>query len=1120
MEANPYKYKPPLYQGLLPRIEIIVVIALVGVVSFLVLSRRTRFISENSKDCEYSKVWSDWGACTTDCGFDGWQYATRSVLQYPVDQGAPCDPLELLKSQSCGSSATCGQNCIPGNPEEIAWSPCPKCIYATETPMQWKVVPPIQQATGNGQDCNTDQVFQSRLCTAAIPQCPPDIDCVLNQQSVSDCTLGPCEVTGQTGFLTRIFTVSTQSSGRGRQCDFSQLVRVEECTIPNPGDCNCAGTVWGAWSECNASCGPGVRVRIAQTPNPNCPVIDFEACEYTPCENGTCVPPPIDLVLAECYLQCAGLPTSSFAPGMCSTSSIFTQVCAASAVQGNCLPPQPCSLTSWSDWGACPSPCTPENPLGSTQTRLRSIIQPSRGGGQACTDPNLILTDTQPCNNYVPVTYSAYDIVNNQFLQSVSQDQCPPPGPCGLSQFYPVTPCENRYMCLSVTDPVQPDIAEGTISFARSITNFTPECYSLPYTSFFTTSKCGWGPGDASAQPVTLPSCTECKWAQIVLSSEQQAAMCSSAGSARFTGFFPNTLVVESNVLNDQCANHPNACDYLTADTTTCSVLTRSCHDIGMCPQDSSTPPRLCSGNGYAVYFSGPDPSVPLCSCSCFSPFSGESCSTVSTQCPIAPVSNLPCNGLGNCVAGACQCFDANDTTADCTAEAWCWVYGNVQSSAYSTYQKLLGAIPVRPGFFSGFFNETDCASLNRNVLSAMPPQFVVRKPKVIDYRVGPAAYQDQTFSVFDASLETRVNYFAPPNLQAANTPPCFNNDTFSSADLLARVFGALDGINSFKPVIVPNSIPTTCELPTVFSAFVPSPQPLVQAIPRPLLTSDTVNYNPTTTTFTQIRLLTLSAPQQIDEMRTDAFGLNRYSALIFGDNLTMSRGFYVNPLLGPTAYGLNNQLQYLDLFSMDMQGTIIKDFGAPNFFDDQGRLVFPASITVRFPWLPTQTVDTQYVDVPNGADFTATLLSASPTRGVDSCFQPNGDPIPACYNQRNNLVYDRMAAPFLNNDLHNIRFTQSRYFYFSVNGTGPQSNGDFTLNHPFCTLHDQYSVTKEFPINDRGGTWNAITRQGDPAPLQANYNAAGTIFTCQLMRYFLSRGEGTVLPVTISFVR
>jgi hypothetical protein len=1091
----------------LPRIEVLFVIALVGAVTFLILSRKTRLVSESSSDCVYDKVWSDWGACTADCESEGWQYATRTVLKYAIDQGAACDPKELLKSQTCGSSLTCGQNCIPGNVDDAQWSPCPKCIYATEIPTQWKIVPPIQQATGNGQDCNTDQVFQSRLCTSAIPQCPPDVDCVLAQQSVSDCSLGPCEITGQTGFLTRIFTVSTQSSGRGRQCDFTQLVRVEECTTATPGDCDCAGTVWGSYSECNASCGPGVEVRVAQTPNPNCPVIDFRACEYTPCENGTCVPPPIDLVLAECYLQCAGLPTSSFAPGMCSTSSILAAVCASSAVQGNCLPPEDCSLSTWSDFGACPSPCVPENPLGSTQTRLRYIVQPSRGGGQACTDPNLVLVDTQPCNNYVPITYSAYDIVNDNYVLSVTQDHCPLPGPCEFSEYKPVTPCENRYMCLSVTSPLQPDLAEGTISYARTITNFTPECYSVNYTSLFSTSICGWGPEDPTSLSLSLPSCTVCRWSQTVLSDEQQAAMCSSFGSARYTGYYINPLVVESNVFGDQCANHPNACDYLTPDTTTCSVLTRTCYDDTMCPHDSSTPPRLCSGNGYAQYFSGPDPTTPLCSCSCFSPYSGISCSTFSAQCPIAQVSNLPCNGLGECVNGSCSCFDPNDTTVDCTAQAWCWVYGNVQSNAYSNYQKLLGAIPIR----QGFFNATNCADLNQNILSAMPSQFIVRKPKVFDYRLGnSSAVQDQVFNLFDASLETRVNYFAPPNMQSPSMPPCLNN-TFSSADLLSRVFGAtLLGLNSFKPVVIPNTAPSTCESPTVFSAFVPSALPLVPAIPRPILSSNTLNYNPTTTTFTQIRLLTLSSPQFT--RFNPGLGIIQTS-YVFSNNLTLTRIFTNRAPIPPTFYNFNSQLISTDDIIIDMQGTIAKDWGAPDFFQPDPFRNFPTSLTVKFPWLPLQTENTEFVDVPNGADFTAKFiqLGAEPGRGVDSCFTQQGDPLPACYNRRD-ITYEQMPAPFLNNDLHNIRFKTQRYMtLFQVQGSAPPAalGSAYTLNHPFCTKNDIYNVTKEFPINDISS--NAINGLGD---------AAGTIFTCQLMRYFLSRGEGTVLPVTISFVR
>jgi hypothetical protein len=1004
--------------------------------------------------CEYSKQWSEWGACSSQCGTNtGWQYSTRTIQQYATNNGVACDPTLLLKSQTCGNpSVSCGLNCFPGNPDLVQWSSCPVCIYGNESASQWKIVPPVQLASGNGQDCDIDAVYFQRPCTAAVPQCPPDIDCKLDLFATSTCTAGPCEAIGQSGFQVNIYTITSQSSGRGRQCDFRLLKQIVPCASAG-ANCDCTTVQYGAWSECNASCGPGVQVRIATNTggiSANCPLVDFRSCTLVDCPPG-CIPPPIDLVIAECYLRCAGLPTSTINPSLCWNTSILDAVCGSIS---NCAPPTPCSLSTWSDFGPCPLACSPENPRGSLQTRQRTIVKNAVGGGQPCSDPNLILTATRPCSNYMAITYSAYDTATDNFYQAVQPPSCAYDPPCAPSAWYPVTRCDNALGCLSISS-ARPDLAYGTQILNRSFTNppgQQGDCFTKNEDYFWSISTC------TSQSTDGLKSCTQCQWAQKILSPSELASMCSADnGAPLLIGKFPNDIVVETNVKGDSCAAHQQACDYLTVDKSTCSILTRPCNNVSMCPVNNSVnPPRTCNGTGTPEFYLNTDPLTRianplLCSCSCFSTFSGPSCTTPRIPCPLG-INGLECSGFGTCNAGVCTCATGIPQTTDCRDVPWCWIYGNLQGTS-SQYRKLLGAIAIQPGHF----DTATCLSLNKDITSLLPSQFIVQHPTPLNYNLDllPNSGMDYTQSLYKGAIESSVQSFAPPNM-VANNVGCMNYDPLYTTEKLLGL--NLVSASSFKPIQVPNTVPSRCENILTFSAFSLTSIPL-KAIARPLLTSNSSNF--IKQQYTVTKMLTLS--KFITQTLTDNIGTS--VTVDYGDItatlFTLNRG---NTEKTKSDYVVQS-------FNATLAGTVINQ-----------DILLTTFTSITFPWLPDALPVQPWMKTPNDADLYSGNYS------ITNCYV-NGVFNTNCPGIRNFYVLGTSLVNPLTIDATND---------FSRSTVG---NNDPSFNHPYCT-DPAYGTQLNPPFDAQ----NILS------------TPQGSRFLCQISRYFISKGAGAILPMQLIY--
>ena len=989
--------------GLFPSFEVFISLLLVGAITIFFLYRKFRELHSISSACVLSKDWSAWGDCSRNCGNEGWQFSTKSILSLEKEGGAPCKIEDMLRSQSCpGNTLQCGKACVPGDPSIYTWSSCPLCLQPNQLPLQYKIVPPLSPATTGGVDCNVDDVFFSRPCNNVVQACPPDIDCELQLYASSSCALGPCENSGQTGLQFLYFRVSQQKSGRGTDCDYRQLVQVAACP-GDPAECNCSENSedWGEFSECNASCGPGVKVSLRKDPSDQCPNVSFTTCSYGPCDNSTCIPPSIDLVRAECYLRCAGLPLSEFPAGLCSSSSILDTVCKDFITgTGDCAEPQNCSLSTWSQFAPCPQQCTPENLFGTVTQRSRYIVQPSVGGGIPCTDPSLITRDYEPCANWVNVSYTKFNTDTNNFEKSVSLAQCFTQT-CTYSDWYSVTQCQNPQMCSDSNFPL------GTITYNRSITG-GGDCFTDP-SQFFSFTSC------------TLPACIDCLWADDgadAINDLTRSAFCTKQKLAQ--GFLANTLVSQTNRFNETCQDYEKKCSYNAGQTLspeeqqTCSVFFWDCPNTQNCPQDSEE--RICSNNGFYEFYSSA--STFSCRCSCFPGWAGVSCSTNTGNCPIATISGLQCNGMGSCtenqsVPGTffCQCYNSSNTSADCSGgnapdsmdRGWCWIYETVKTlgtlDTGLTLKKLLGAQRISQQFTFDQCTQLSANSQNlRSILSSMSGSFTnvtIVTPKNMNFNLGAAPLLNQSnifqVPILNAYLEGVVNSKSPPNLLLANSQSLYYtnvNDLTTQEILLA--LGYPKPVNegtvsanylSFKPIAVKNSIPVTVESPLFFSSFqnpltIPSSLPSLsnpvsqtQFLEPPQIgnVESPLNavYAPGPGTYTQVRWLTF------EDFIGNSPGLDNFSKYIIQNSEPVllfpplqykkQEGYVLKGAFAAESFNWPSYIgeESLDYYFMDHFFTLTFFGSITKFFNDSNSDALKATVpclTVSFPYLQTNT--------------------------------------------------------------------------------------------------------------------------------------------------------------------
>jgi hypothetical protein len=533
-------------------------------------------------------------------------------------------------------------------------------------------------------------------------------------------------------------------------------------------------------------------------------------------------------------------------------------------------------------------------------------------------------------------------------------------------------------------------------------------------------------------------------------------------GSSLIIGQFPNDLVSQTNVKGDSCANYRQECDYLTLDKSTCSILTRPCNDLSMCPRSTAVPggpgppTRVCGGRGTPEFYINTDPATraanPLvCSCSCFNSFTGPSCTTARTPCPLG-IDGLECSGFGTCNAGVCTCSAGIPQSPNCQDIPWCWVYGNLQGTANGTasqYRKILGAIPLRPGYF----DTTSCLALNQDITSRLPTTFTVQYPTPLSYNLEllPNSGIDYTQSLYKAALETTVQSYAPPNM-IANQVGCLNYDPiYTTENLIGLV---LTSASSFKPLLVPNTVPSRCENILTFSAFSLSTVPF-KPIPRPLITSNTGNFSKLKNTVTKMLTLSKFEIQTI----SDRFG--RSITVDFGD---IKSTLYTKDLIDNDFVSQQ--------FTAEFSGSLVNQNITSFIFT-----------SITFPWLPDAVPVQPWMNTPNDADMYSDGVTANCF--INSIFNTN------CPGVRNvgkqSLGFDN---PFIITSINT----------FSRLNVPPGSDASF--NHPYCT-DPAYGTQFNTAYSPQGPIYST---------------PHGSRFLCQITRNLLAKGLGMVMPIQYVF--
>ena len=218
-------------------------------------------------NCNVSK-WEQWSTCDISCGY-GSQQRSRSIITTPNYLDYVCPPLNETKV--CHTQA-CPVDCSVG--KWVPWQCSASCGPGTE----WREREILVQAQNGGTACTT-QLNMSRSCN--LMSCP--IDCNLSAWT----EFSNCSRTCGSGVSYRNRTVITQPEHGGKEC--SPKFETRQCDL---GHCpvNCSVSKWGAFGNCSASCGGGLKGRMRtiithpQNTNFTCPALSENVhCATTNC---------------------------------------------------------------------------------------------------------------------------------------------------------------------------------------------------------------------------------------------------------------------------------------------------------------------------------------------------------------------------------------------------------------------------------------------------------------------------------------------------------------------------------------------------------------------------------------------------------------------------------------------------------------------------------------------------------------------------------------------------------------------------------------------------------------------------------------------------------------------
>ena len=336
-------------------------------------------------DCIYDE-WGIWGVCNQPCG-PGTMTRARGVLVNASNGGKPCS--ESSQEEKPCQRAVCSAEC-----KWTQWKPIGGCSAECGGGLQnltrmLIVDPPVAEPNAVCPGARTS----AQLCNS--DPCP--VDC-----KVADWTNGTCDRDCGGGSRTDIRRVIVQAVGSGEPCP-ANLSRVNACNEQVcPAICN-----YGEWSvkvACNASCGPGMQMEERPVKCSNCqpPVTSVtQDCSFTTRSTNCSVKPcPIDCQLSDYgdWSDCS----ASCGPGLRKRSRTIQVTPQYSGVQCGALDdnevcyledcPANCSVTPYSASGPCSAECA-----GGSQVFVRTVSSLNMSQCSNISTREMRTCNSEPC---------------------------------------------------------------------------------------------------------------------------------------------------------------------------------------------------------------------------------------------------------------------------------------------------------------------------------------------------------------------------------------------------------------------------------------------------------------------------------------------------------------------------------------------------------------------------------------------------------------------------------------------------------------------------------------------------------------------------------------------------
>ncbi|XP_033114224.1 protein eyes shut homolog [Anneissia japonica] len=366
------------------------------------------------QDCEMTP-WSQWSACTRECGPQGTRFRTRDVAKQPTCGGAPCSE-KISEKENCNrecynngnlSSDQCfcpaGYNgeCCECKIQDCVmtpwsdWSACTHTCGPLGTTFRTRDVEIAPTCGGTecskfidknecNRECYNNGSLSSDQCICSVGYNGDCCEC-----KIQGCVMAPwsdwsacthtCGPLGTT-FRTRDVDIAPTCGGTecskfiernecNRECYNNGILghRSDKCECPSGynGECceckiqDCVMAPWSDWSACTHTCGPlGTTFRTRD--------VDIApTCGGTECSKF--------IERNECNRECYNNGILSYRSDKCECPSGYNGECCECKIQD-------CVMTSWSDWSACSKTCGWDG----THFRTRDVYKAPTCGGTEC----------------------------------------------------------------------------------------------------------------------------------------------------------------------------------------------------------------------------------------------------------------------------------------------------------------------------------------------------------------------------------------------------------------------------------------------------------------------------------------------------------------------------------------------------------------------------------------------------------------------------------------------------------------------------------------------------------------------------------------------------------------